>query len=422
MSSDLAIRVAGLGKEYRIGAQQVRHDTLRDRIASAIGAPWRRLTGREGVSGPTAAFWALKDVSFDVRRGEVVGVIGGNGAGKSTLLKILSRITEPTAGEAAIYGRVGSLLEVGTGFHPDLTGRENIYLNGAILGMRKAEIDRKFDEIVAFSEVDRFIDTAVRHYSSGMYVRLAFAVAAQMEPEILIVDEVLAVGDSHFQKKCLGRLNDVARGGRTVLFVSHNMAAIQRLCTSAMLLDRGRLVRAGDVRSTVAAYLSGETRGGFAATSVTGDAQVLAADLRDADGAPLVRPSSDEPIVCHVSYVVPQPSPGLKVGIGVLSADGVPLFTTNTDDAGVAVPSAPGTYEARITIPGNTLLAGDFHVAVCLWTSGDILDLQEPALSFSVDAGASVLYAAGERKGFVHVPCAWRLDSARVAARAGALS
>ena len=412
MSSDVAVRVTRLGKQYQIGAQQARHDSLRDQLAAAIGAPWRRLTGREGASGPTKRFWALKDLSFDIHRGEVVGVIGGNGAGKSTLLKILSRITAPTEGEAAIHGRVGSLLEVGTGFHPDLTGRENIFLNGAILGMRKAEIARKFDEIVAFAEVEHFIDTPVRHYSSGMYVRLAFAVAAQMEPEILIVDEVLAVGDSRFQRKCLGRLNDVARGGRTVLFVSHNMAAIQRLCTTAMLLDRGRLVRMGDVRSTVAGYLAGDTRAGYVAASITGGPQILAAELLGRDDAPLMRPASGDPIVCHVTFVVPHPSPGLKAGIGVLSAEGTPLFTSNTDDAGLAVPSNTGTYEARITIPPNTLLAGEFHLAICLWDSAAVLDLQEPALSFSVDAGASPLYSGGERKGFVHVACAWRIASA----------
>jgi lipopolysaccharide transport system ATP-binding protein len=410
MSSDLAIRVGRLGKEYQIGAQQAAYGTLRDRIAAAAAAPWRRLTGRERTGGPTKHFWALKDVSFDVRRGDVVGVIGGNGAGKSTLLKILSRITEPSEGEATIHGRVGSLLEVGTGFHPELTGRENIYLNGAILGMRKAEIARKFDEIVDFAEVDAFIDTPVRHYSSGMYVRLAFAVAAQMEPEILIVDEVLAVGDAHFQKKCLGRLDDVARGGRTVLFVSHNMAAIQRLCTSAILLDRGKLVRMGDVRSTVAAYLSGETRQGYAAASMTGKPQVLTADLRAADGAPLAHPNTGEPIVCQIEYVIPHLSPGTKLGIGVLSADGMPLFTTNSDDVAIDVPSAEGTYTAHITIPPDTLLAGDYHLATCLWNATDLLDLQEPALSFSVDGGASPLYASGPRKGHVHVPCGWQIE------------
>jgi len=414
--ADLALRVNGLGKEYEIGMRQALYGTLRERIASALGAPLRRLSGRERPGGPASRFWALRDVSFDVRQGEVVGVIGGNGAGKSTLLKILSRITEPTEGEAAIYGRVGSLLEVGTGFHPELTGRENIYLNGAILGMRKAEIDRKFDDIVAFAEVEPFIDTPVRHYSSGMYVRLAFAVAAQMEPEILIVDEVLAVGDSQFQKKCLGRMNDVARSGRTVLFVSHNMAAIQRLCTSAILLDRGRLVRMGEVRSTIGMYLSGETRGGYSAATLTGEPQILSADLRDPRGAPLARPLTSEPIVCAVRYVLPQPSPGTKVGIGVLSAEGVPLFTTNTDDGGQKVPSAAGEYVAEVTIPADSLLAGDFHLAVCLWNDREILDLQEPALSFSVDPGASALYTSGERKGFVHVACGWRIDPVAVGA------
>lgn len=407
------LRVRGLGKRYTIGAQQARYGSLRERITAAAARPWRRLIGREALLGPTSTIWALRDVSFDVHRGDVLGVIGGNGAGKSTLLKVLSRITEPTEGEAVVEGRVGSLLEVGTGFHPELTGRENIYLNGAILGMRKAEIDRKFDEIVAFAEVETFIDTPVRHYSSGMYLRLAFSVAAHLDPEILIVDEVLAVGDSQFQKKCLGKLDDVARGGRTVLFVSHNMAAIQRLCTSAMLLDGGRIVRTGDVRSVVAGYLSRETRAGYAAATRTGQAQVIAADLLDVQGAPLHRPTSDAPIVCRVAYVVPERSPGLKVGIGVLAPDGAPLFTSASDDVDLAVPTAPGRYEARITIPAHTLLAGDFHMAVCLWNDAAILDWQEPAFSLSVDAGASSLYRSSpERKGFVHVACGWQLSRA----------
>jgi lipopolysaccharide transport system ATP-binding protein len=284
--------------------------------------------------------------------------------------------------------------------------------------MRKAEIARKFDEIVDFAEVEEFIDTPVRHYSSGMYVRLAFAVAAQLEPEILIVDEVLAVGDAHFQKKCLGRLDDVARSGRTVLFVSHNMAAIQRLCTSAILLDRGKVVRMGDVRSTVASFLAGETRRGYVASSMTGKPQVVAADLRSVSGAPLARPNTGEPIVCHIEYVIPHLSPGTKLGVGVLSADGLPLFTSNSDDVGIDVPSAEGTYEAQITIPADTLLAGDYHLATCLWNATDLLDLQEPALSFSVDSGASPLYAGGPRKGYVHVPCGWTIEATSSAAAA----
>jgi lipopolysaccharide transport system ATP-binding protein len=226
MSNNLAIRVDNLGKRYRIGARQKQPNTLRERIENLVASPFDYL--RSTLRGPSEEeiLWALKDVSFEIQQGDVVGIIGRNGAGKSTLLKILSRITEPTSGRAEVNGRVGSLLEVGTGFHPELTGRENIYLNGAILGMRKAEIDRQFDEIVDFAEIEKFIDTPVKRYSSGMYVRLAFAVAAHLEPEILLVDEVLAVGDAAFQKKCLGKIGDVAREGRTVLFVSHNMAAI----------------------------------------------------------------------------------------------------------------------------------------------------------------------------------------------------
>jgi len=406
---DTAIKIIGLGKQYRIGTRAQKYDTLRDRIAALATAPFRRLAG--GGLASTTTIWALRDISHEIKRGEVVGVIGGNGAGKSTLLKILSRITEPTEGEAEIHGRVGSLLEVGTGFHPDLTGRENIFLNGAILGMRRAEIQRKFADIVRFAEIDEFIDTPVRHYSSGMYVRLGFAVAAHMEPEILIVDEVLAVGDAQFQRQCLGKLDDVARSGRTVLFVSHNMAAIQRLCTSALLLQRGRLVRAGDVRSIVAAYLGGEARGGFIAAARNGSEQILAADLEDEAGRPLENPCCMDAVVCRIHFVLPQRSPGLRIGIGVLASDGTHVFTTSTEDADVNCPSSAGEFDARVTIPANTLLAGDFHLTLCLWNAAGILDLHEPALSFSVDAGASPLYAErGTRKGYVHIDCPWEVS------------
>src|SRR5712692_7207761 len=237
--SDIAVQVENLSKQYKIGVAKYRHDTLRDQLADGLKALFRR-NGRPHPSKDT--IWALKDMSFEIREGEVVGMIGRNGAGKSTLLKILSRITKPTSGSAKIHGRVGSLLEVGTGFHPELTGRENIYLNGAILGMKKAEIDHKFDEIVAFAETEKFLDTPVKRYSSGMYVRLAFAVAAYLEPEILVVDEVLAVGDAQFQKKCLGKMGEVSKGdGRTVLFVSHNMAAVAQLCNKGILLHKGEI-------------------------------------------------------------------------------------------------------------------------------------------------------------------------------------
>jgi lipopolysaccharide transport system ATP-binding protein len=256
--SDVMIRADGLGKQYRLGAR-ARYQTLRERITDLAVVPWRRL--RRGRTGPSLAatgdgtFWALQDVSFEVRRGEIVGIIGRNGAGKSTLLKILSRITEPTEGGADLKGRVGSLLDVGTGFHPELTGRENIYLNGAILGMRREEITRKFDEIVAFAEVNKFIDTPVKHYSSGMFMRLGFAVAAHLEPEILVVDEVLAVGDAAFQKKCLGKMDEVARGGRTVLFVSHSMATVRQLTTRCVYLQTGRVVCVEPTATAVGRYL-----------------------------------------------------------------------------------------------------------------------------------------------------------------------
>jgi len=264
--SDVAIRIENLGKMYRIGGPQERYRTLRDSLIDTVSAPFKRaqslLRGQAyGAAGLHEEIWALKDVSFEVKHGEVVGIIGRNGAGKSTLLKVLSRITEPTKGVVDIFGRVGALLEVGTGFHTDLTGRENIYLNGAILGMSREEIDRKFDEIVDFSGVERFIDTPVKHYSSGMGLRLGFAVAAHLEPEILIVDEVLAVGDAQFQKKCLGKMSDVASEGRTVLFVSHNMSAVEHLCPCTIWLDSGTVRDKGPSYAIVTDYLTSSMQG-----------------------------------------------------------------------------------------------------------------------------------------------------------------
>jgi lipopolysaccharide transport system ATP-binding protein len=265
--SEVAIRCEGLGKEYRIG-QQESYRALRDVIMGAVSAPFRRFknTQQNGTSAgkDKETIWALEDVSFEVNRGDIVGVIGRNGAGKSTLLKILSRITKPSKGFAEVNGRIGSLLEVGTGFHPELTGRENIYLNGAILGMRKAEIDRKFDEIVAFAEVEKFIDTPVKRYSSGMYVRLAFGVAVHMDPEVLVVDEVLAVGDAEFQKKCFRKMKEIGQGNRTILLVSHNMSAIRTICQNTIALDRGKLFAFGPTNRVVDEYES------FAATSLPG--------------------------------------------------------------------------------------------------------------------------------------------------------
>lgn len=250
---DLAIRCESLGKQYRIGSPNS-YRTLRDAISDTALATFRR--SKNNLQNGNGHIWALRDVSFEISRGEVVGIIGLNGAGKSTLLKILSRITTPTRGHAEIHGRVGSLLEVGTGFHPELTGRENIYLNGAILGMRKAEIDRKFDEIAAFAEVETFLDTPVKRYSSGMYVRLAFGVAAHLETEVLLVDEVLAVGDAQFQKKCFEKIRDIRMQGRTILFVSHNMAAVRSICRQALIIEKGCVIAQGEIDQTVDRYLS----------------------------------------------------------------------------------------------------------------------------------------------------------------------
>src|SRR5438067_4893754 len=255
--SDAIITVENLGKKYSLRHQRKeRYTALRDVIAEKALGFFKNLKSGNGVSVSKEDFWALKDVSFEVQRGEVVGIIGRNGAGKSTLLKILSRITEPTTGKVGIKGRVASLLEVGTGFHPELTGRVNIFLNGAILGMTKVEIKSKFDEIVAFAETEKFLDTPVKRYSSGMYVRLAFAVAAHLEPEILLVDEVLAVGDAAFQKKCLGKMEEVSRGGRTILFVSHQMAAVQNLCQRGILLKDGQIAKSGPIAEVITSYLA----------------------------------------------------------------------------------------------------------------------------------------------------------------------
>ncbi len=325
--SDIALRVENLSKLYHIGRARRRHDTLRDALVDFLPRISRINTKKDRKireNSPNSwqkdsdddTLWALKDVSFEVKRGEVVGVIGRNGAGKSTLLKILSRITEPTSGRVEIHGRVGSLLEVGTGFHPELTGRENIYLNGAILGMKRTEIDRKFDEIVAFSEIEKFLDTPVKRYSSGMYVRLAFAVAAHLEPEILLVDEVLAVGDAAFQKKCLGKMGDIAGEGRTVIFVSHSMPTIENLCKHVFWMNTGNIVLSGDARPVVAQYINtinqltsdearkigeyqnlGHRRG-------TGEIQFQSFRLLDSQGNEKQVFCIDEPITMKVDYCV----------------------------------------------------------------------------------------------------------------------
>jgi lipopolysaccharide transport system ATP-binding protein len=379
--SDIAIRAENLSKQYRIGGPQKKYPTLRETLSDAFAAPFRRaaklLRGQAtGAAGLDETIWALRDVSFEIKCGEVIGIIGRNGAGKSTLLKILSRITEPTAGFAEIRGQVGSLLEVGTGFHPELTGRENIYLNGAILGMKRAEIERKFDEIVAFAEVEKFIDTPVKHYSSGMYLRLAFAVAAHLEPEILLVDEVLAVGDADFQKKCLSKMEDVGQQGRTVLFVSHNMPAINRLCERAILLDEGHMVQDGPSHQVVGNYLSSGL-GTTAAREWPDLAQAPGNDVVRLCGA-RVRTEDDQvtdavdirqPVGIDIEYEVLRSGHGLWPCFTARNEEGVLLFSAiDMDPSWRGRPRPTGRYVSTGWIPGNLLAEGMVTIALLMWT------------------------------------------------------
>ena len=363
-----AIRVGGLSKRYVIASQTAPHDTLRDEIMARISRLVHR--ARRGAEPSETAFWALRNVSFDVEHGEVVGVIGHNGAGKSTLLKVLSRITKPTEGRAEIQGRVGSLLEVGTGFDRELTGRENVYLNGAILGMTKKEIDRKFDEIVAFSEVERFIDTPIKRYSSGMYLRLAFAVAAHLEPDILIVDEVLAVGDFEFQKKCLGKMGEAAKTGRTVILVSHNMGAIDRLCRRAILLDEGKVVFDGETGEAIRRYQTSSES--FAEWKPT-DAQLTNSDctflriaLRNLNGEVTALFRGDEPINVEIDYVIHHKLDPCQVGAHVFGIAGDHIFGTEDVDGSETprLTREPGRYSARFAIPGHLLRPGRYSFLV----------------------------------------------------------
>lgn len=379
--SDVVIRAENVGKRYVLGARaEAGYRTLRDGLTSAVQAPLRRLRrSLSGVAKPPGAaeeFWALQDASFEVRQGDVVGIIGRNGAGKSTLLKILSRITEPTRGKISIQGRVASLLEVGTGFHPELTGRENIYLNGAILGMGRLEIKAKFDEIVAFSEVERFLDTPVKRYSSGMYVRLAFAVAAHLEPEILIVDEVLAVGDAAFQKKCLNKMQDVGQGGRTVLFVSHSMPAINRLCTRAILLNGGSVVADGDTASVVNRYMQSGMRT-MAERRWTPDerppgndtARLRSVRVRGKDGQTVENLDIREPVGIEISYDVLEEGWAISPSIVLHNEEGICLFNATDLDPEWRRRNKPiGSYVSTARIPGNYLAEGLIVVSVGLTT------------------------------------------------------
>lgn len=388
---DTAIRAVDVSKRYYIGGRQDKYKTLRDTLTKSFTAPFHRaaqlLRGQvSGVSGLYEELWALKDVSFEIKHGEVVGIIGRNGAGKSTLLKILSRITEPTTGYIDVYGRVGSLLEVGTGFHPELTGRENIYLNGAILGMKKNEIDRKFDEIVAFAEVDKFIDTPVKHYSSGMGLRLGFAVAAHLETEILVVDEVLAVGDAAFQKKCLGKMSDVASQGRTVLFVSHNMGAMRTLCSSAIFLEQGRLVVKGSSGSVISEYLHGTRQREAEHIWKNMDLAPGNASLRLKRVAihnhlneNTVDIDISEPFHIEIEYTVLKQ--GIRTGATIVlkTEDGTIVFSSisNRDHCWHGRARPEGTYRSTCSIPSHLLNEGRYYISIILWQEDYRLSVQE---------------------------------------------
>jgi len=380
----LAIQVQGLGKRYRIGLADEMSDSFAHTLANFVRSPlknyrkYRALYKFDDVTEDdtdvAGVLWALRDLSFEVARGEVVGIIGTNGAGKSTLLKILSRITPPTTGRALIYGRVGSLLEVGTGFHQELSGRENVYLNGTILGMRKKEIDQKFDEIVDFSGVEEFLDTPVKRYSSGMRVRLAFAVAAHLEPEILIIDEVLAVGDAAFQRKCLSKMEDVGHEGRTVLFVSHNMPAVTRLCERAVLLNGGRLIADAPAHEVVSSYL---TEGHGASSwrsweedpSAPGDATVRLRMVRivSQDGSNRDALSIRHPVGLQMEYEVLREGRVLQPRFTLWDGEGVRVFTSlDRDPAWRNRPRPPGRYMSTAWIPGDLLNEGLLYVSAAM--------------------------------------------------------
>jgi len=379
--SDIAIRVEGLGKQYRIGKRE-RYRTLRDTLADAARAPFRRLRSALGLRSAACpegerTIWALQDVSFEIPRGEVVGVIGRNGAGKSTLLKVLSRITEPTAGRIEIKGRVGSLLEVGTGFHPELTGRENVFLNGAILGMRRTEITRKFDEIVAFAEIEKFIDTPVKHYSSGMYMRLAFSVSAHLDPEILVVDEVLAVGDAAFQKKCLGKMGDVAREGRTVLLVSHNLIAIRHLCSSALLFQSGRMVHSGEPASVLSRYQDAwvERSGANLEIGVLYNAipdasrpfQIVRIEMLDVEDRAKAQLFTWDYVKFRIYYQARLSEPNFSVEIRISAFDGYAVMSSSTrPDHDLNVVASIGTHCVECEFPRWPFAAGRFSLAAAL--------------------------------------------------------
>lgn len=393
------IRVEGLGKRFFIGGVQTKFRTARDAISDAFVAPFKRaaalLRGHAtGAAELHESMWAFRDISFSVNQGEVVGLVGKNGAGKTTMLKVLSRITEPTEGTIEIRGRVGSLLEVGTGFHPELSGRENVFLNGAILGMRRAEIAAKFDEIVEFAEIGKFIDTPVKHYSSGMYVRLAFAVAAHLEPEILIVDEVLSVGDAAFQRKCLGKMGDVANSGRTVLFVSHNMAAVTQLCTRALLLEDGSVALDGKPHEVVADYLARgiENQAEWVNPQPESDSQVEVLAVRVRDFRDELQPvvNFKDPFQIEIEYEVRDATRGASIAFQILDSQGVVIWTsedTDTPHVRDRMIIEPGRYLSTCHVPPGVLRPGRYFLNTGAHVQGvRILTGHQQVLAFDVSS------------------------------------
>ena len=410
-----AIRVQNLSKEYVIGGRQRPPETFRGMLADALLSPYRRFRRLSGEGADGERFYALRDVSFDVAPGEVVGLIGRNGAGKSTLLKILSEITEPSAGRVELSGRTSSLLEVGTGFHPELTGRENIFLNGALLGMSRAEIRRKFDAIVAFSEVEKFIDTPVKHYSSGMYVRLAFAIAAHLEPEILIVDEVLAVGDAQFQKKCLGRMGEIGREGRTVLVVSHNMQVIQALCGRALWIDGGTVAFDGGARAAVAEYTRSHSTLSVAREwadpegAPGNDAiRLLSARVAPEDGKTGDPITIRTPFRMEFAYEIRVPEALFFLGMHFRSVSGEIIFISAASPA----PARRGAYRSACHVPGDLLNDGKYTVDLYFVRDGStVLYRAESPLVFEVrDTEREPGAFLGELPGAVRPKLRWEME------------
>jgi len=393
--NDIAIRAEGLSKRYRIGLKQEKYKTLRDTLSQTFTAPFRRLgSAFQHQNGHrNSSIWALKDLSFELNRGEVIGIIGRNGAGKSTLLKILSRITEPTEGYADVHGSVSSLLEVGIGFHNELTGRENIYLNGAILGMKRNDITRNFDEIVAFAEIEKFIDTPVKRYSSGMYLRLAFAVAAHLQSEILIVDEVLAVGDAQFQKKCLGKMDEVSKGGRTILFVSHNLVAVQSLCSRAIWVQDGRAIEDGQPGLVVANYLKTATtsigeRIWDNPTKAPGDDVVRLHSIRlIPQGTTVDLMNTRTPLVIEIQYWNFRQNTELNLSILVHNHEGICVFSSNSagEETWHGKPLPIGLFRTQGHIPGNMLNGGVYRVSLLVIKDGsNLVHRETDALVFEI--------------------------------------